>query len=136
MNITSIGVIGAGIMGSGIAQVAARSGFKVIMRAIGDSFVFRGLSIIKKNIDREVQKNRLTREEADCILSRLKGTTDINELSACTIIIEAAAEKMELKRIYTGSWTRYAGRRLYLPPTLPGFPYRKWLPPPEGLINS
>ncbi|MFZ5646130.1 MAG: 3-hydroxybutyryl-CoA dehydrogenase [Bacillota bacterium] len=94
----TIGVIGAGIMGSGIAQVAARAGFNVIMRDIEDSFVFRGLGVIRKNIDRDVQKNRLTREEADGILNRLKGTTDINELSACNFIIEAAVERMDLKK--------------------------------------
>ncbi|MFZ5649482.1 MAG: 3-hydroxybutyryl-CoA dehydrogenase [Bacillota bacterium] len=94
----TIGVIGAGIMGSGIAQVAARAGFSVIMRDIDDSFVARGLSAIRKNLDREVQKNRLSREDADAILKRLKGTTDISELSVCDFIIEAAVEKMDLKK--------------------------------------
>jgi 3-hydroxybutyryl-CoA dehydrogenase len=98
MPISTVGVIGAGIMGSGIAQVAARAGFNVIMRDISDAFVDRGMSIIKKNIDREVQKNRLTREDADGILARLKGTTQLGDLSACDIVIEAAVEQMELKK--------------------------------------
>ncbi|MFZ5644424.1 MAG: 3-hydroxybutyryl-CoA dehydrogenase [Bacillota bacterium] len=95
---STVGVIGAGIMGSGIAQVAARAGFNVVMRDISDSFVSRGMSIIKKNLDRDVQKNRLSREEADSIMARLKGTTDINVLGSCDIVIEAAVEQMELKK--------------------------------------
>ncbi|MFZ5632847.1 MAG: 3-hydroxybutyryl-CoA dehydrogenase [Bacillota bacterium] len=98
MDIKTIGVIGAGIMGSGIAQVAARAGFNVVMRDIEDSFVSRGLTTIRKNMDREVQKNRLTREEADGVLNRIKGTTDINDLAACDYVIEAAVEQIELKK--------------------------------------
>ena len=98
MVISTVGIIGAGIMGSGIAQVAARAGYNVIMRDINDSFVSRGLGVIRKNIDREVQKNRMTREDADSILGRLTGTTDIGDLARCDIVIEAAVEQMELKK--------------------------------------
>lgn len=98
MSISTVGVIGAGIMGSGIAQVAARAGYNVIMRDIKDDFVARGMSTIKKNTDRDVQKNRLSREDADGILARLKGTTDLNDLASCGIVIEAAVEQMELKK--------------------------------------
>ncbi|MCL6612328.1 MAG: 3-hydroxybutyryl-CoA dehydrogenase [Peptococcaceae bacterium] len=98
MEIKTVGVIGAGIMGSGIAQVAARAGFGVVMRDIEDAFVSRGLNTIRKNIDREVQKNRLTREEADAVLGRIRGTTDMGGLSGCDLVIEAAVEKMELKK--------------------------------------
>ncbi len=98
MDIKTIGVIGAGIMGSGIAQVAARAGFTVVMRDISDQFVSRGLGVIGKNMDREVQKNRLTREEADAVLKRVTGTTDINGLAACDLVIEAAVEQMDLKK--------------------------------------
>jgi len=98
VSISTVGVIGAGIMGSGIAQVAARAGYNVIMRDIEDSFVSRGMSTIKKNMDREVQKNRLSREDADGVLARLKGTTHLQDLASCGIVIEAAVEKMELKK--------------------------------------
>lgn len=98
MSIKKIGVIGAGIMGSGITQVAARAGFNVVMRDISDAFVSRGMSVIGKNIDREVQKNRLTSEEAGAILARIKGTTEINELADCDFVIEAAVEQIELKK--------------------------------------
>ncbi len=98
MNISIIGVVGAGIMGSGIAQVAARAGFNVVMRDISDSFVSRGMTAIGKNMDREVQKNRLTREEADAVLNRVKGTTDLGDLAGCDFVIEAAVEQIELKK--------------------------------------
>lgn len=98
MNVKTIGVVGAGIMGSGIAQVAARAGFSVVMRDIEDAFVSRGLSAIRKSIDRDVQKNRLSREEADTILGRVNGTTDISQLAACQFVIEAAVERMDLKK--------------------------------------
>lgn len=98
MNIKTIGVVGAGIMGSGIAQVAARAGYSVIMRDIEDAFVARGLTTIKKNIDREVQKNRLTPEEAGDILNRIRGVTDMKDMAACDFVIEAAVEKIELKK--------------------------------------
>jgi len=98
LDIKTVGVIGAGIMGSGIAQVAARAGYNVIMRDINDTFVSRGLGIIKKNIDRELQKNRISREEADGLMGRLTGTTDIGDMARCDIVIEAAVEKMDLKK--------------------------------------
>jgi len=98
MEIKKVAVIGAGIMGSGIAQVAATAGFNVVMRDISDVFVSRGLSVIGKNLDRDVQKNRLSREEADGILARLKGTSDINDLADCDFVIEAAVELIEPKK--------------------------------------
>lgn len=98
MSITTIGVIGAGTMGSGIAQVAARAGFNVIMRDVAENFVNRGLATIRKNIDRDIQKSRLTREEGDQILGRVQGTTDLGALSGCDFVIEAVIEKMELKK--------------------------------------
>jgi len=96
--IKTIGVLGAGIMGAGITQVAAQAGLNVIMRDITDDFVSRGLSGIKKNMDREVQKNRLSQEDARAIVSRVKGTANIMDMSEADFVIEAVMEKMELKR--------------------------------------
>ena len=96
--IKTIGVLGAGIMGAGITQVAAQTGLNVIMRDITDDFVSRGLSGIKKNMDREVQKNRLSQEDARAIVSRVKGTANIMDMSEADFVIEAVMEKMELKR--------------------------------------
>jgi 3-hydroxybutyryl-CoA dehydrogenase len=96
--IKTIGVLGAGIMGAGITQVAAQTGLNVIMRDITDDFVSRGLSGIKNNLDREVQKNRLSQEDARAIVSRIKGTANIADMSEADFVIEAVMEKMELKR--------------------------------------
>lgn len=96
--VKTIGVLGAGIMGAGIAQTAAQAGYHVIMRDITDDFVSRGLSNISKNLNRDVQKNRLTQEDAQAILERIKGTTNMADLAAADFIIEAVIEKMELKK--------------------------------------
>ncbi|WP_347491599.1 3-hydroxybutyryl-CoA dehydrogenase [Desulfoscipio sp. XC116] len=93
-----IGVVGAGTMGNGIAQVAAKAGYQVIMRDITDAFVNRGLSVIEKNLARDVKKQRMTPEDASQTLGRIKGTTLLNDLADCDFIIEAVIEKMELKR--------------------------------------
>ncbi|MCL6447450.1 MAG: 3-hydroxybutyryl-CoA dehydrogenase [Armatimonadetes bacterium] len=94
----TIGVLGAGIMGAGIAQTAAQAGYHVIMRDITDDFVSRGLNNISKNLNRDVQKNRLTQEDAQAVLKRIKGTTNMADLAAADFIIEAVIEKMELKK--------------------------------------
>lgn len=98
MEIKTIGVLGAGLMGSGIAQVAADSGFQVILRDIADQFVDRGLQSITKNLQRDVAKGRRSGEEAEAVLARLNGTTDLQALSGCDFVIEAAIEKIEIKK--------------------------------------
>lgn len=92
-------VLGAGTMGSGIVQAFAQSGYEVIMRDIEDAFVQRGLNGIKKNLDRNVQKERLTEEERDLILSRIIATTDISLAKEADIVVEAAVENMEIKKV-------------------------------------
>jgi 3-hydroxybutyryl-CoA dehydrogenase len=98
MDIKTIGVIGAGTMGSGIAQTAAEAGFNVIMRDIEDSFVERGLSKIAKNLGRAVEKGKKSKEEVDAVTARLKGTTKLEDLKDADLIIEAVIENMELKK--------------------------------------
>ncbi|MGQ9557850.1 MAG: 3-hydroxybutyryl-CoA dehydrogenase [Desulfurispora sp.] len=98
MEIKTIGVVGAGTMGAGIAQVAARAGFKVIMRDVEENFVARGQSTIRKNLEREVQKNRLSEQEARDILERITGTVHLADLAACDFVIEAIIEQMPLKK--------------------------------------
>ncbi len=98
MTIKTIGVIGAGTMGAGIAQVCAQAGFKVVMRDIAEKFVNNGLNIINKNLDREVKKNRLSQEDANAITGRIKGTVNLADLAECDFIIEAIIEQMSLKK--------------------------------------
>lgn len=98
MTINVIGVVGAGTMGNGIAQVAAKAGYQVIMRDITGEFVNRGMTVIEKNLAREVKKQKLTEADAAAALERIKGTTSLADLADCDFIIEAIIEKMELKK--------------------------------------
>jgi 3-hydroxybutyryl-CoA dehydrogenase len=98
VDIKKIGVVGAGTMGNGIAQVAAEAGFSVVMRDIEDSFVQRGLKTIEKNLGRAVEKGKKTREEADAVLGRISGTTDLGLFKDVDLVVEAVIEKMELKK--------------------------------------
>lgn len=91
------GVVGAGTMGNGIAQVAARAGFDVVMRDVAPEFLARGLSAIDKSLQRDVDKERLSAEEKQSILTRVKTTTDLNDLRDAFIVVEAVTENLSVK---------------------------------------
>ena len=91
-------VLGAGTMGSGIAQAFAAKGYEVIVRDIKDEFVQKGLGMIEKNIKKLATKGKITEEQAEEILSRVSGTTELSLLDDVDLIIEAAVENMEIKR--------------------------------------
>ena len=95
--IESIGVIGSGTMGNGIAQVAARSGLSVVMRDLSDEFLKRGLSAIDKSLQRDVDKERLAPEAKREIISRIKLTTEMADLSDVDFAVEAVNEDFEVK---------------------------------------
>jgi len=97
MNVSKVMVIGAGQMGSGIAQVCAQAGYKVVLNDIKTEFVERGLGIIQKNLTRNVDKGRMTEEQRQEILARLTSSTDLNDASSVDLVIEAAVENMEIK---------------------------------------
>ncbi len=98
MEIKTVMVIGAGQMGGGIAQVAAVAGYDVIVRDIEQSFVQKGLGVIDKNLTRMVEKGRLTQADKDAAWSRLKGTIELAPAAGADIVIEAAVERMDIKR--------------------------------------
>jgi 3-hydroxybutyryl-CoA dehydrogenase len=99
MEITKVCVLGAGIMGAGIAQVVAEAGIEVTMRDIEDGFVQKGLNTIRKNLDRAISKGKMDGEAAGTILKRIRGTTDLkNAASEAILIIEAVIEVMKLKK--------------------------------------
>ncbi|WP_346897746.1 3-hydroxybutyryl-CoA dehydrogenase [Clostridium sp. UBA7503] len=91
-------VLGAGTMGSGIAQAFAAKGYEVIVRDIKDEFVQKGLGMIEKNIKKLATKGKITEEQAEEILSRVSGTTELSLLDDVDLIIEAAVENMEIKK--------------------------------------
>jgi 3-hydroxybutyryl-CoA dehydrogenase len=97
MEIKTIGVVGAGQMGNGIAQVAAHSGFRVVMSDIADSFVQKGLTTITKNLGRMVEKGKIPSEKKDEMMGRIKGTIQLKEMAETDFVVEAATENESLK---------------------------------------
>ncbi|MFC1979674.1 3-hydroxyacyl-CoA dehydrogenase family protein [Chloroflexota bacterium] len=97
-----VGVVGCGLMGSGIAQVCAQSGYHVIVSEINEELLNKGLALINTTLTKNVDKGRLSQEDKDSILARIKGTTNTNDFSDCDLAIEAAIENMDLKqKIFT-----------------------------------
>lgn len=95
--IRKVGVLGAGTMGNGIAHVCARSGFEVALCEVEQRFLDRGLDTIRKNLDREASKGKITAEDAQTALRRVHGTLDRTSLAECDFVIEAATEKFDVK---------------------------------------
>jgi 3-hydroxybutyryl-CoA dehydrogenase len=97
MNIQTLMVVGAGQMGSGIAQVAAQAGLQVILHDVKQEAVERGLGVITKNLTRDVEKGRKTEEEKQAILSRITLTTDLASAKDADFVVEAVIENMGIK---------------------------------------
>jgi len=97
MEIKTIGVVGAGQMGNGIAQVAAQFDYHVVMSDISDSLVQKGWRTISKNLDRLVEKGKLSSEKKEEILGKIRGTTQMDEMSETDFVVEAATENETLK---------------------------------------
>ena len=95
--IKSVGVLGAGTMGNGIAHVFARSGFNVQLCEVQQSFLDRGIETIRKNLSREVAKEKISQQEMDAALARITATLDHGMLAGCDFIVEAATERFEVK---------------------------------------
>jgi 3-hydroxybutyryl-CoA dehydrogenase len=98
MEIKKIGVLGAGAMGNGIAQVCAQAGHEVIMRDIADKFVQRGLKSIEGFLAKSAEKGKITEDEKKKVVGRIKGTTEMADLKDCDFIIEAVLEELDLKK--------------------------------------
>lgn len=90
-------VIGAGQMGSGIAQVCAQAGYNIVLNDLKSEFVERGLAVINKNLSRQVDKNKLTAEQKDEVLARITPSTTLQDAEGVDLVIEAAVENMEIK---------------------------------------
>ena len=97
MNVQKIMVIGAGQMGSGIAQVCAQAGYHVLLNDLKPEIVEKGLLVIRKNLSRQVEKERITADQMEQILGNLTPSTDLNEAKDVDLVIEAAVENMEIK---------------------------------------
>jgi 3-hydroxybutyryl-CoA dehydrogenase len=93
-----VGVIGAGTMGNGIAHVFARSGYHVVLCEVEQRFLDRGLETLRKNLEREAAKGKITADDAQASLTRVTGVLDRERLADCDFVIEAATEKYEIKK--------------------------------------
>ncbi len=105
-DVKTIGVVGAGTMGSGIAQVAAASGFNVILRDISDAALDRGFKIIERSLGKLTKKGKLSEEDAKAILGRITKTLELKDMEKADLVIEAAFEKMEVKKELFGELDR------------------------------
>jgi len=97
MEIQRVGVLGCGLMGHGIAQVAAQAGCDVVVRELNADALERGLGRIEKQLDRAVEKGKLERSGADAARGRIQGTLDYGDLAGCDLVIEAITESLERK---------------------------------------
>ncbi len=95
--IETVGIIGAGTMGNGIAQISAAAGLSVVMVDISDAAVQRGVATIGGSLDRLVKKEKMTTADRDAVLKRVNATTDKSKLTSCDLVIEAATENEDLK---------------------------------------
>jgi len=98
MEIRKVGVVGCGLMGSGITQVCAQSGYPVVVSEINDELLNKGLASINAVLTKSVEKGKLTQQDKDGTLARIKGTTSTRDFAECDLVIEAAIENMDLKR--------------------------------------
>jgi len=98
MSIENIAVIGAGTMGNGIAQVCAVAGYNVTLIDVSDAALERGVATLRKNLDRQVNKQTLEAAQADAAVGRIRTSTDYAELKTAQLVIEAATENLELKK--------------------------------------
>ncbi|HEX8846887.1 MAG TPA: 3-hydroxybutyryl-CoA dehydrogenase [Pyrinomonadaceae bacterium] len=97
LRIETIGVVGAGTMGNGIAQVAARAGFQVVLRDVKEEFLERGMAAVDKSLQRDVDKERLKEEEKRAIIGRIRTATDMSALVDSDLVVEAVTEDLKVK---------------------------------------
>lgn len=98
MEINKVGVVGCGAMGGGITTVCAQSGYQVVVLEISAELLNKGLTSINNFLTKRVEKGKISQQDKDILLNRIKGTTDIKDFSDCDLVIEAAIENLELKK--------------------------------------
>jgi 3-hydroxybutyryl-CoA dehydrogenase len=98
MKIQKVGVLGAGLMGSGIAEVSAKAGYETVVREVSAELVQKGIGRIESSLGKAVEKGKLAAADRDAAKARLKATTELKDLAGCDIIIEAIIENLDLKK--------------------------------------
>jgi len=98
MEIRNVGVVGCGLMGSGIAEVCARSGYSVVVSEINQELLDKGMAALKSSLDKAVSKGKLAEQDRKATLGRLQGTTKMEDFKDCDLAIEAVIENLEEKK--------------------------------------
>lgn len=98
MHIRKVGIVGCGVMGAGISQLCGQSGYDVVVSDKDEDLLIRGLKSIEERLKKELDKGKVSKQEKNSILKRIKGTTDIANFKECDLIIEAITEDLELKK--------------------------------------
>ena len=114
MEIKTLGIVGAGQMGAGIAQVAAANGLSVVMNDIKDEFVEKGFSAIRKSLERMVKKEKISQEDLETILGRIEGSTSLKDMAKADFVVEAATENEALKLQIFKDLDEYCGQGVLL----------------------
>jgi 3-hydroxybutyryl-CoA dehydrogenase len=96
-DINRVGIVGAGLMGHGIAQVTSQAGYEVVVREVDDDRLAKGIGKISKQLARAVEKGRAEQADADAVLGRIQGTVEYGDLADCDLVVEAITENLELK---------------------------------------
>jgi 3-hydroxybutyryl-CoA dehydrogenase len=109
LDISKVGVVGCGLMGSGIAEVAAKSGFDVRVREVDDALIEAGKKRIRKSMDRAVEKGKLSAEDRDAAWERLSFTTEVSDLADRDLVVEAIVEDLGIKHALFGELDRLCG---------------------------
>src|SRR5512138_3160554 len=107
--IRRVGVLGCGLMGSGIAETAAKAGYETVAREVSPELAQRGEANIRKSLGRAVEKGKLTDDERAAVLDRISVTTSLDDLRDCDIIIEAVTEDLERKNELFGALDQTCG---------------------------
>ena len=98
MEIRKVGVVGCGLMGAGIVQVCAQSGYQVVVSEINDELLNKGVTFINKTLTKSVERDKISQQDKDATLARIKGTTNTKDFADCDLMIEAVVENMDLKK--------------------------------------
>jgi len=114
MTIKKVGVVGCGQMGGGITQVCAQAGYDVVVSEINDTLLKKGLTAIDAILNRSVQKEKITPQDKDAVMSRINGTTDMKDFADCDLIIEAAVENLDLKKKIFGELDKISSENAIL----------------------
>ena len=132
MSITTVGIIGAGTMGNGIAQVCATSGIHVVMVDISEAAVAKGIATVASSLERLIKKEKITAADRDATLARIKGSTSYDDLKASQLVIEAATENHDLKVKILKQIDAIVRPTSSLPPTPQASPSPNWPPLPAA----